>query len=200
MCHFVFVSAAHFAKTPMMLIGRKMTPAHTQYACCMSLVHTVRVWQSVSDCAAVSMQVCDSSCICHSFFLGCVCHVWLKLTPVRRLVHPSSVSPIPPRSLLLPLPPLLHPSITPSSFSFLLAIWQHRRICSLKVPPSLSGSRGWRFRGNSVRVDWAGADRWLPFIGLHHWSIKSNQTGPVCTHAPLCSHPEWTVPPDTREY
>lgn len=91
----------------------------------------------------------------------CVCHVWLKLAPARRLVHP----PMKPQS---PTSPLLHPSITLSLFSFLLALWQRRGICSLKVPPSLSGSRGWRFLGNSVRVDWVGADRWLPFIGLHH--------------------------------
>lgn len=162
------------------------------YVCHMPFMNTGSVWRlSLCKCICVSMWFWLHLSL---FFPGvCVCQVWLKLTPVRRLVHPSSVSPS-------ALPPLLRPFITPSLVSFLLAVWQHRRICSLKVSPSLSGSRGWRFRGNSVRVDWVGADRWLPFIGLHHWSIKRYQAGPVHTHAPLCSHPEWTVPPDTREY
>lgn len=110
-CHF-FVFAAHFAKGPVMPVCGKMTPARTRaYMHTMCRLCIQYVCDGLPLPVSVSMWVCDSSCICHSFFLGCVCacHVWLKLTPVRRLVHPSSASPIPPPNLSL-LPLSLHSS------------------------------------------------------------------------------------------
>lgn len=122
-----------------------------------------------------------------SFSWGEGCHFWLKLTLVKA-GEPLLRSPPIFRLPLHPFPPSTPPPFNHSTifFSFLLALWQHRRICSLKVPPSPSGSHGWRFLGNSVRVDWVGADRWLPFIRLHHSFIKSKPKGAcVLTRTPV---------------
>lgn len=205
-CVRVCVFAAHFAEgsTRRLYAGKWRLPAHTHAP---THLHTVS-----AVCHLCIQYVCDSPSLSVKVYLcepvilvafvtpfswGVCVSCLIKVNPCEAAGAPFLSTPPPFLSLLPSTPPPFCHSIP---FSFLLALWQHRRICSLKVPPSLSGSRGWRFLGNSVRVDWVGADRWLPFIGLHHWSIKMNQTRPGCTLAPLCSHPEWTVPPDTREY
>lgn len=215
-CHFLFyflIFTAHLAKGPIMFLCREMM------SCCIYafshrvsavyyLLHTalgVCVHACVWDSQALHVQVNLWNYVIFFFWLhlppffpGCVSCL-IKVNPVRWLlpppssIHPLFVSPS-------PISLLLHPFVTQSQFSFLQALWQHRRMCTLKVPPSPSSSHGWCFLGNRVRVDWVGADRWLPFIRLHHRSIKSNPGVCVSTRAPLGSQPKWTVPPDTREY